>query len=116
MDTKNKTHTPGPWKARYIPHYGSGDVWCVDWSADQEEVVEICHGEANARLIAAAPAMLAALKEAKRHAGCSEDCDLVSGPFFNERKEDLTCSCGAMHLYRECATAIALAEGAINSP
>jgi len=57
----NKNHasvgiTPGPWSARHVPMRGiSDDTWCIDWSDDQEEVAEIVHGEANARLIASAP-------------------------------------------------------------
>ena len=58
-------HTPGPWTARHTPSRCSGvaDLWCIDWSKDQEEVAEIVHGEADARLIAAAPDLLEALEE-----------------------------------------------------
>ena len=58
-------HTPGPWNARHTPFRGQGiqDVWCIDWSPDQEEVAEIVHGAANARLIAAAPDLLEALQD-----------------------------------------------------
>lgn len=56
-------HTPGPWKHRHTPLRGiANDVYCVDWSEDQEEVAEVVHGEANARLIAAAPDLLEALQ------------------------------------------------------
>lgn len=55
------THTPGPWTAIHnkwpIPH---DDDWCV--VGEQEEVIATRIGEANARLIAAAPDLLAALK------------------------------------------------------
>jgi hypothetical protein len=55
-------HTPGPWKLRHVPERFDGSTYCVDWSDDQEEVAEIVHGEANARLIAAAPDLLEALQ------------------------------------------------------
>ena len=56
-------HTPGPWKARYAPDRAPPvETWCIDWSEDHEEIAEIVHGEANARLIAAAPELLEALK------------------------------------------------------
>ena len=55
----SEKYTPGPWAARHAPMRGiSEDTWCIDWSADQEEVAEIVHGEANAHLIAAAPELL----------------------------------------------------------
>lgn len=61
----NDKHTPGPWKHRHTPLRGiANDVYCVDWSEDQEEVAEIVHGEANARLIAAAPDLLEACETA----------------------------------------------------
>lgn len=63
-DTKQVEHTPGPWK--------SGG--CVVWESDGDLICDlISFGskrdndtiEANARLIAAAPDMLAALKVAR---------------------------------------------------
>jgi hypothetical protein len=58
--------TSGPWSYRNAPHrQGGDDIWCIDWSPDQEEVAEIVHGRSHARLIAASPEMLEALiKEA----------------------------------------------------
>ncbi|HEY6766620.1 MAG TPA: hypothetical protein VI386_17815 [Candidatus Sulfotelmatobacter sp.] len=60
-ETKRATHTPGPWqysevKGDHVVHGPDGD--CITW----------CNGvrvdnEANARLISAAPDMLAALME-----------------------------------------------------
>lgn len=44
-------------------HYsGNQDIYEIHWSDDGECVAEIVHGESNARLIAAAPEMLEALK------------------------------------------------------
>jgi len=59
MDTK---HTPGPWRAERMDIWpgvktpGSALVAQVHFREDQEE------GEANARLIAAAPELLAAIQ------------------------------------------------------
>ena len=49
-------HTPGPWQ---VEHGGvnSFDVWLEGW-----KVPKLTENEANGRLIAAAPDMLAALK------------------------------------------------------
>lgn len=72
----NAKHTPGPWEYRPFEY----DDWGVVRSADGLPVVQACvgrwskdfdkhrvnktdPGEANARLISAAPEMLAALEE-----------------------------------------------------
>lgn len=61
-------HTPGPWKAHRTTHARSGlPEFEIHWSADGECVAEIVHGEADARLIALAPEMLEALKDAYPH-------------------------------------------------
>lgn len=58
-------HTPGPWEVG-PQHHGQVAVWQSDFPA----VVATCgrqdDAEANARLIAAAPDLLAALKETLR--------------------------------------------------
>ena len=60
-------HTPGPWIAREV----SGAGWpgqrgfAIDYNADQEQVVDFVYIEADARLIAAAPDLLAALERLK---------------------------------------------------
>lgn len=57
---------PGPWKvSEQCLRYGS-PVFQIHWSAIGECVAEVVHGEGNARLIAAAPELLAALKYARR--------------------------------------------------
>lgn len=63
-------HTPGPWTAH--PDEGiNGGPWIE--AAKAHTRVHIAHvsngNEANARLIAAAPEMLEALKDAQRHCG-----------------------------------------------
>lgn len=67
MSNEKKEHTPGPWKVRrdenvfdVITQNGNGITACS--CADRIDVKE---DEANARLIAAAPDMLSALKEAQ---------------------------------------------------
>ena len=70
-------HTPGPWKFG-----GTGS--CEIYAADGKAICEISfsalmydgEGTANARLIAAAPALLAALEAcAARFAGMRAQCD-----------------------------------------
>ena len=71
-------HTPGPW------HRGSSytvldkrDNLIADAAGRSTQPVEV--GDANARLIAAAPALLAAAEEIARH-----QCDEYGCPFVNE--------------------------------
>lgn len=55
-------YTPGPWEANR-----HGDHWQIDAAMDAVATTHFCYAqerEANARLIAAAPDMLAALKAA----------------------------------------------------
>lgn len=85
MTTKEKvTHTPGPWKALNFDPYPDDAVephrWCVVADGKLHEYViatvengqpgDCCETEgATARLIAAAPDLLAALKQARREYG-----------------------------------------------
>lgn len=60
MTTK---HTPGPWKAE--PHLGTNFyVWPVSDPKNRHTFVGKINGEANARLIAAAPDAIEALRVA----------------------------------------------------
>jgi hypothetical protein len=56
-------HTPGPWSPAgpYKNFNNVYDLFEIHWSPDGECVAETVHGEANARLIAAAPELLEAL-------------------------------------------------------
>jgi hypothetical protein len=66
-------HTPGPWRAWDNGHFWQVDAECAEWQGQQvadscpsktmyrNGVIVADHGEANARLIAAAPDFLAAL-------------------------------------------------------
>ncbi len=73
MSTETKpqtTHTPGPWAAAHFPSEtenrycirGAGDFFCTVDSRAPRLVREM---QSNARLIAAAPDMLDALREAE---------------------------------------------------
>lgn len=56
-------HTPGPWKVREIPEgMFACKSWTVDFSDDEEQVVDHVYVEADAHLIAAAPDLLGALE------------------------------------------------------
>lgn len=60
-------HTPGPWKAYSTGLARSGfPEYQIHWSEIGECVAEVVHGTENARLIAAAPDLLEALKLALR--------------------------------------------------
>ena len=56
--------TPGPW---YLTHHGYEDItgeWDgTIWAEGDENYIGQCYGEANARLIAAAPAMYEACRD-----------------------------------------------------
>jgi len=54
-------HTPGPWKAHRLPKNGHAE-WEIRWSDDGECVAEVVYTEADAKLMAAGPEMLDALK------------------------------------------------------
>ena len=54
--------TPGPWVARRTGAGCSGTRgWAIDFNADEEQVVDFVYEEADARLIAAAPDLVADL-------------------------------------------------------
>jgi hypothetical protein len=82
------THTPGPWTVRildrgsyggerYVISAGETDLADLRWNGHNEK-----HGKAHARLIAQAPAMLEALREAVRIAS-----DEHGEVFHNDLKE-----------------------------
>ena len=72
MTTETTRHTPGPW---HTTHKDYGDEWWFGGRGEGQCIVEDAsgemiavyggHDEANARLIAAAPDLLAALVEAE---------------------------------------------------
>jgi len=72
VETKQEVakHTPGPWEARQHAHRADGShTSTIVYQKDQYSPVAIvaCHVELNnAALIAAAPELLGALKDAKR--------------------------------------------------
>jgi hypothetical protein len=68
-------YTPGPWEARPDPNACSPDDWCVGISAQNIDNVAVC-SECDARLIAAAPELLAALRHIEGVAMAGEPRDL----------------------------------------
>jgi hypothetical protein len=66
MTTKQ---TPGPWQSIHL----HGKHYCV---AEQKSGVGLLYNEANARLMAAAPELLAALKKSERH--IAQLCEMVN--------------------------------------
>jgi hypothetical protein len=60
-------HTPGPWEAKNVgPHWNNKEIdnWIITYGKDDEQVVDHVYEEADARLIAAAPELLQACKDA----------------------------------------------------
>lgn len=73
---RNSKYTPGPWTAHATGHARSGKPeYEIHWSADGECVAEIVHGEADAKLISAAPDLLEALKYALSYQPKDDSCD-----------------------------------------
>jgi hypothetical protein len=83
-------HTPGPWIGAGpsfgdpLPRYTTSIV--TEWGHEDEGCIDICElpfhhyddeNEANARLIAAAPALLEALEGFVEHGTCSDDEDMA---------------------------------------
>jgi hypothetical protein len=67
----NTQHTPGPWTAHATGLSRSGlPEYQIHWSDIGECVAEVVHGTADAQLIAAAPDLLEALKDAL----CALEC------------------------------------------
>lgn len=70
-------HTPGPWRVissreDELKVKGPTDEWVADcadgfWSDETDDWIMAAESVANARLIAEAPAMLAALKDCRTH-------------------------------------------------
>ena len=60
-------HTPGPWKAVQVPREQDGPAYCFEIEAGPDVVADVYDlfgdgGESAARLIAAAPDLLAELR------------------------------------------------------
>ena len=74
------THTPGPWYVKQqedLDPSGNGYVWAVKGKPESDKHYvqnpAYANSEANARLIAAAPMMLAAIEKAGRIVGQVQD-------------------------------------------
>lgn len=83
MTTNETKHSPAPWKYIQAPYNGNTDLYEVQFGDDGECVCEIVHTEANAKLIAAAPDMYAALIYQKELNEWIENAD-PEDPFFEE--------------------------------
>ncbi len=115
-EEKMSKHTPGPWTFAGMHPYGWGirvdDVWIGtahnnhtgEDARPQGDFPSNKEGEANAHLIAAAPDLLAALKEAT---GALCQCCVRLNPQHKEAFEQGECGCTDMNGYR---AAIAKAE------
>lgn len=59
----NKKHTPAPWTVREVTHSNvpGQRAFAIDFNEDQEQVVDWVYEEADAKLIARAPDLLADL-------------------------------------------------------
>ena len=95
-------HTPGPWEEYLVlgDHYGRFKGCAAVWADNRNHLVAICpnethigEGEANARLIAAAPQLLAACK------------------YFIEDVEELGIEIDYKYAVDQIKAAIALVEG-----
>ena len=115
-------HTPGPWVAvdpRHPPIAGE-EVWLTEVHAAKGQIVALdnylgladpnkwlAEMSANARLIAAAPDLLAVLEEFLKNAEewqHAQYCDWIV--FYPS-----PCSCGLVHFECDAEAAIALAKG-----
>ncbi|MDP1165795.1 hypothetical protein, partial [Klebsiella pneumoniae] len=58
-----KKHTPAPWTVREVQHSNvpGQRAFAIDFNDDQEQVVDWVYEEADAKLIAQAPGLLADL-------------------------------------------------------
>ena len=92
METK---HTPGPWDAiPDCPEEGSGDWYVV---ADNEDVLARGSSEPDARLIAAAPDLLAALQWLAHEASCSDPSNsLLLGDALDKARAAIAKAEGAL--------------------
>ena len=65
------THTPGPWRVCQMEVTNRGKMWGINGDegtsglSGDARLAEVFSIEANAKLVAAAPELLAALKEAR---------------------------------------------------
>ncbi len=106
-------HTPGPWHIdnRHFCDYGEFYISCGDYIvARAHGQTQSCETEAegNARLIAAAPELLEALRALIPHAGHAETCGDMDAYNGNPIP---TCDCGLDSALDHALVAIAKATG-----
>mgnify|MGYP003807284481 CR=1 FL=1 len=91
------THTPGPWTVREYPHLAhpfTQSLYEIEFGGEGELICDTVYERSDANLIASAPDMLAALKEARIELHWLSNC-----------------SPAAEKIATQCDAAIANAEG-----
>ena len=100
-------HTPGPWECgEEAGIWANGLLICqMRYFLNPKQLLKVCEKEtqANARLIAAAPDLLEALKEYVK---------VMGGIHENECPQDDTCNCKWKYINDKVNQAISKAEGA----
>lgn len=82
-------HTPGQWSAVEVGHYGAGDNIMPLFEVQSSECAVVCENikEADALLIAAAPAMLESLEDLLEAADAlRQTCEVILG--IHPEKDD----------------------------
>ena len=82
---RDGTHTPGPWEAQNTAGHDTHGQTAVYDGATGKDVAVVYDGEANARLIAASPDLLDALREIIKNAGY-ESGEAVVSEFLIQRR------------------------------
>lgn len=100
--TARQGHTPGPWEACDRGDYGDYDGDCIVILGDDRRIAVVLGTDEEARLIMAAPELLAACKEVVE-SGCEGFCKDFPPGYY---EPDMSIDCGAC----KCRAAIAKAE------
>lgn len=104
------THTPGPWGCDGTEVYAEHLSICTAYRArldDEGNYMPNAEVNANARLIAAAPELLAALRAAKEFIAGHNECMDRTSPHGGDQEWYAHCD----SLFSDCKAAIAKAEG-----
>ena len=81
-------YTPGKWEVRYKPHWSDLDYWI--WGMDKKtggmRIADVVN-RANARLIAAAPELLEALKKMLQSDAVTSDWVKGEGSIYDDAEQ-----------------------------